>query len=266
MKISGSHTVVTGASSGIGRAIAIELATRGARLTLASRNEGGLESTAARCREASQDVQVIVTDVTVSSQCETLMAQAIDGFGEIDLLVSAAGFADLGPAEATRAEVVDGMLQTNFLGAVRCTTPLLPRFREREHGGLVFVSSILGIMGTEGMSGYAASKFALNGWAEALRDEVLGHGVFVTLICPGTTETPFFDRADRTNIPAASALLPTLTAEKVAMATADAIERESWRVILPFRARLFMRLREIAPRTAHFLMRHVSRLIKRSSS
>lgn len=266
MKIHGKHALVTGASSGIGRAIAIALAEKGARLTLSGRDETRLDATASDCRALGAHASIRTADVTDEQSCSTMIARSVEELGPVELLVSAAGYGTLGPIETVDGSAIRGMLETNFLGAVHCTLPLLGSMRERRQGALVYVSSILGVMATAGMAGYAASKFALNGWVEGLRDEVIDDGLFVGLICPGTTETAFFEKADRSSIPGASALLPSLQPEDVADATIRAIEAERWRTILPLQARLFMRLSEIAPLTAHFLMRKVSSFFSRRSS
>jgi uncharacterized protein len=118
-------------------------------------------------------------------------------------------------------------------------------------------------MGVARMGGYSATKFAIAGFTEALRDEVINHGVRVSLVCPATTETEFFVRAERGKIPAASRLLPAVAAEKVARTICDAAERGTWRRIVPSPAALYMRMKELFPRLAHLLMRRVSALLER---
>jgi short-subunit dehydrogenase len=134
---------------------------------------------------------------------------------------------------------------------------------ERRSGSIVFVASIAGLMGYSGMGGYCATKFALIGFAEALRDEVIGRGVQVALVCPGTTETDFFVTAERGKMPGASKLIPGLEPERVARAICDAARDGRYRRILPFSAAIFMRLKEFAPRLAHAVFRQTSRLLER---
>src|SRR5206468_1704321 len=111
------------------------------------------------------------------------------------------------PIESSRPGDLEEMMQTNFFGAVWCTKAILPRMLERRAGTIVSVSSIAGIMGYARMGGYCATKFAMIGFSEALRDEVLGRGVRVALVCPGTVDTDFFVNAERGKMPGASRLI-----------------------------------------------------------
>src|ERR1051326_7171906 len=112
------------------------------------------------------------------------------------------------------------------------------------------------------MGGYCSTKFAIIGFSEALRDEVLGRGVKVAMVCPGTTETEFFVKAERGKMPGASRLILGVKPERVARAIADAAEDGKYRRILPPFAALYMRLKELFPRLAHLLMRRVSAFIE----
>jgi short-subunit dehydrogenase len=133
----------------------------------------------------------------------------------------------------------------------------------RGDGSIVNLSSITGIMGFAGMGGYCATKFAVIGFTEALRDEVLPRGVRVALVCPGTTETEFFVKAEYDKMPGASRLIIGLKPERVARAICDAAEDGRYRRILPFTAAVYMRLKEIFPRFSHLLMRRVSSIMER---
>jgi short-subunit dehydrogenase len=118
-------------------------------------------------------------------------------------------------------------------------------------------------MGYARMGGYCATKFAVIGFTESLRDEVLGRGVRVALVCPGTTETEFFVTAERGKMPGASRLILAVSPERVARAICDAAEDGRYRRILPVFAAVYMRMKEVFPRLAHFLMRRVSSLMER---
>jgi len=113
------------------------------------------------------------------------------------------------------------------------------------------------------MSGYCATKFAIIGFTEGLRNEVLSRGVRVALVCPGTTETEFFVKAERDMMPAASRLMPGSAPERVARAICNAAEDGRYRRILPLLAAVYMRLKELFPRLAHLLMRRTSSLMER---
>lgn len=259
MNLKGKTAVITGASSGIGRATAIELARRGANVVLAARRAETLESVATECRRFGVSATVIPTDVTNAAECERLITKA----GATDILINSAGFATFDPLTSARVEELRGMMETNYFGTVYCTRAVLPQMIGRRNGTIVNVGSITGIMGYARMSGYCATKFAVTGFTEAIRDEVIGHGVRVALVCPGTTDTDFFVRAERGKMPGASRLMPAVTADVVARAIADAAEDGAYRRIMPTMGKLYMRFKEISPRFAHALFRRVSAMLER---
>ena len=259
MDLRGKTIVVTGASSGIGRATALELARRGANLVLAARRPDRLEEVAAKCRELGVRAVTVPTDVTSPADCRRL----IDTAGDVDVLVNNAGFAVFAPVAEASPDLVREMMETNYLGAFHCTQAVLPRMLARRSGTIVNVSSIAGLMGFTRMSAYCASKFALTGFTEALRDEVIGSGVRVALVCPGTTDTEFFVRAEKGKMPGASRLMPAVSAERVARAVCDAAEDGRYRRILPALAAIYMRFKEFSPRLAHALFRRTSALLER---
>jgi len=250
--------VVTGASSGIGRAASLELARRGANLVLAARRAELLEEVAIECRALGVDCRTVVTDVTLRSDCQHL----IDVAGHVDILVNNAGFAIFDPFESAKPDDLESMMQTNYFGAVWCTQAVLPQMLARRSGTIVNVASIVGIMGYARMGGYCATKFAMIGFSEALRDEVLGRGVRVAMVCPGTVETEFFVKAERGKMPGASRLLLAIKPKHVARAIANAAEDGKYRRILPMGAMAFLRMKELFPRFAHVLMRRVSSMME----
>src|SRR5436305_2763448 len=251
--------VVTGASSGIGRAAALELARRGANLVLAARRAELLEEVAIACRALGVECRTVVTDVTLRSDCQHL----IDVAGEVNVLVNNAGFAIFDAFETAKPDDLEAMMQTNYFGAVWCAQAVLPQMLARRRGTIVNVASIAGIMGYARMGGYCATKFAMIGFSEALRDEVLRRGVRVALVCPGTVETEFFEKAERGKMPGASRLILAVKPERVARAICNAAEDGKYRRILPPFAALYMRLKEIFPRVAHLFMRRVSALMEK---
>ena len=262
MKLTGKTVLITGASSGIGRATALEMARRGAHVVLGARRAELLESAAAECRALGVNATAVATDVTKPEGCRRFVETA----GHADVLVNNAGFAILDSIAAARPEELRAMMDANYFGAVNCIQAVLPQMLERREGTIVNVASITGIMGFARMGGYCATKFALIGMTEALRDEVLAKGVRVALVCPGTTETEFFVTAERGKMPAASRLLVSSTSERVARTVCDAAEDGGYRRIVPFFAHTYMRLKECFPRTAHFFMRRVSAMLERDAS
>jgi len=260
-KLKQKTVVVTGASSGIGRAAALEFARRGANLVLAARRGELLEEIARECRTIGANCKIVLTDVTQRADCEHL----IDMAGSVDVLVNNAGFAIFDAIESARPDDLASMMQTNYFGTVWCTQAVLPQMLARGNGTIVNVASIAGIMGYARMGGYCATKFAVIGFSETLRDEVLGRGVRVAMVCPGTVETEFFVKAERGKMPGASRLILAIKPEKVARAIANAAEDGRYRRILPLGAAMFIRFKEICPRLAHILMRRVSAAMETKS-
>jgi short-subunit dehydrogenase len=240
MTLNGKVVVVTGASSGIGRAVAIEMARRGATLFLAARRPSELESVAELCRE-----------------------RGASATGRVDVLINNAGYAIFDSIAGARPDELEDMMATNYFGTVWCTQAVLPQMLARGEGTIVNVSSIAGIMGYARMGGYCATKFAVIGFTEALRNEVLPRGVRVALVCPGTTETEFFAKAERGKMPGASRLILGVSAERVARVICRSAGDGKYRRIVPLAAALYMRMKEIFPRLAHLLMRRVSALLER---
>jgi short-subunit dehydrogenase len=259
MELRGKTVVITGASSGIGRAAAIEMARRGANVVIGARRMEPLEATAAACRAHGVTALAIATDVTKPEECRRL----IEAAGRVDVLVNNAGFAVFDAIADAKLDELRELMDTNYFGAVHCTQAVLPQMLERGEGTIVNVASITGIMGFARMGGYCATKFALIGFTEALRDEVLARGVRVALVCPGTTETEFFVKAERGMMPGASRLMLAVKPERVARAICNAAEDGRYRRILPLLAAIYMRMKELFPRLAHLLMRRVSALLER---
>ena len=251
--------MITGASSGIGRAAALEFARRGANPVIAARRGEPLEAVARACRERGVQCTTIVADVSSRNDCKRLIESA----GAFDILVNNAGFAVFDAIENASPDDLEQMMRTNYFGTVWCTQAALPAMLARRAGTIVNVASIAGMMGYARMGGYCATKFAMIGFTEALRDEVIDRGVRVSLVCPGTTETGFFEKAERRKMPAASRLILSLKPERVAKAICDSAEDGRFRRVLPLTADLYMRFKEHFPRFAHFLMRRVSALLEK---
>lgn len=258
MNLRQKTAVITGASSGIGRATALEMARRGANVVLGARRMDLLQQVEAECRALGVVATAVPADVTRPEDCRRLIGAARN----VDVLVNNAGFAIFDEVASADPEELRRMMDTNYFGAVHCIQAVLPQMLQRGNGTIVNVASIVGLMGYARMSGYCATKFALAGFTEALRDEVITRGVRVALVCPATTDTEFFVKAERGKMPGASRLVLAVAPERVARAVSNAAESGSYRTILPFTAAVFIRLKELAPRFAHALFRRVSALLE----
>jgi short-subunit dehydrogenase len=185
---------ITGASSGIGEALAYELANRGAKLILSARRKEELERVKGNCAVSAQpNVRVLPLDLTKTEMLKLSTEAAIQLFGQVDILINNGGISQRSFAKDTRIEVDRKIMEVNYFGSVAITKNLLPHFLERKHGHFVTVSSLTGIFGTPYRSGYAASKHALHGFFDSLRAELwkeAGKNISVTMICPGFIHTP----------------------------------------------------------------------------
>jgi short-subunit dehydrogenase len=185
---------ITGASSGIGEALAYELAKQGARLILSARRKEELERVKGNCTPSAQPgIHILPLDLTQTETLKLSTHAAIQIFGHVDILVNNGGISQRGFAKDTLLEVDRKIMEVNYFGAVALTKNILPHFLSRKSGHLVTVSSVTGIFGTPYRSGYAASKHALHGFFDSLRAELwkeVGDGITVTMICPGFIHTP----------------------------------------------------------------------------
>ncbi len=179
--------VITGASSGIGKALAEELAKRGANVVLAARQFVTLCELTAQI-EASYQVKALAiqADVSKEEDCEQLIKQSIQTFGKIDVLINNAGLSMRALFNDLDLSVIKNLMDVNFWGTVYCTKYALPEILKSK-GSIVGVSSIAGYRGLPGRTGYSSSKFAMNGFLESLRTELLKTGVHVMVACPGFT-------------------------------------------------------------------------------
>ena len=189
MDFRGKHVLITGASTGIGRELAVALARRGARLTVAARGRAALDETVRQIVAAGADALALPTDVTDPAACGRLVEQAVARFGGLDVLVNNAGISMWARFdEVTDLSIYEQLMRVNYLGAVYCTHHALPHVT-KARGLLVAVSSLTGKMGVPTRTGYAASKHALQGFFDSLRIELEGSGVDVLVVSPGFVAT-----------------------------------------------------------------------------
>ena len=184
----GKIIVITGASSGIGEAMAKEYSKLGARVVLGARNGARLSQVAqAICSEGGEAVYV-VADVSKEEDCQRLIESAVEAFGGIDILICNAGISMRASFDEVDVRVLHCVMDVNFWGTVYCAKYALP-YLQTSKGSLVGISSIAGLHGLPGRTGYSASKFAMTGLLETIRIENLKKGLHVMVACPGFTAT-----------------------------------------------------------------------------
>lgn len=187
--------VLTGASEGIGRALALQLAGQQATLVLAARDRARLSDLAALCDRRGARTLIVPTDVGEETQCAALVAAALEQFGRIDVLIANAGLSMWSQLdELEDPQVLERLMRVNYLGAAWLTWHALPALKQTR-GRIVAVSSLTGLVGVPTRTGYSASKHAMMGFFESLRIELLGHGVSVTLIAPDFVVSEIHRRA-----------------------------------------------------------------------
>jgi len=180
------NIIITGASSGIGKAIATEAAKCGANLVLASRNLDQLNILKTEIESSQSKVVCVKTDVTQQSDCDNLIQKAILELGRIDILINNAGISMRASFSDVKLDVLKKVMDVNYWGTVYCTKAALPELLKNK-GSLVAVSSVTGFKGLPGRTGYASSKFAINGLFESIRMEYLNRGLHTLIACPGFT-------------------------------------------------------------------------------
>jgi len=178
--------IVTGASSGIGLALAREFARRGARVVICARNEERLRDAAETLTLEGAQVAWLAVDVTRPEECRRLIELAVEQFGGVDILVCNAGISMRALFDDVDLDVLHRLMDVNFWGAVNCAKYALP-YLQASHGSLVGISSVAGIHGLPGRTGYSASKFAMEGFMETVRIENLHRGLHVMVAYPGFT-------------------------------------------------------------------------------
>jgi NAD(P)-dependent dehydrogenase (short-subunit alcohol dehydrogenase family) len=188
VSIENQVAVVTGAGRGIGRAIAIELGRLGAQVVLTARSRTELEDTA---RVIGEKASVMPADVRKKEDLQQLFEHTAGALGPVDILVNAAGLGIFGPVTDFQDEDFEILIETNLRGIFFASRFVLPSMIERKRGHIVNIASIAGKVGSANRAVYCASKFGVVGFTESLAEEVRQHGIRVSVICPGSTDTGF---------------------------------------------------------------------------
>ncbi|MBY0579965.1 MAG: SDR family oxidoreductase [Burkholderiales bacterium] len=189
IRMDNSRILLTGAGSGIGRSLALQLAKKGAILALVGRNEAKLADLAMNIRAAGGKAFPLVFDVSRSSGQNRLFLDVMQSLGGLDILINNAGISGFGEFSRQRPEEIERLVETNITGPLLLTRAVLPHFIQRGSGTIVNIGSTVGAVGFGHFSAYSATKFALRGFSEALRRELDHPGINVTYVAPRATRT-----------------------------------------------------------------------------
>jgi len=242
--------VITGASSGIGKALSFEMGVRGAIVVIAARSEDKLTEIESELKASGVRVLAVKTDVSVEADCRELITATVERFGRIDVLINNAGISMRALFEHVDLKVIRRLMDVNFWGTVYCTKFALP-YLQQTKGTVVGVSSIAGFKGLPGRTGYSASKFAMQGFLETLRIENLKKGLHVLIACPAFTASNI-----RNTALAADGSLQgesprdeesMMKAGDVAVKIADAIEKHKKILVITLQGKLIVLLNKLFP-------------------
>ncbi|MBB6109788.1 SDR family oxidoreductase [Mucilaginibacter lappiensis] len=251
MKLNNKIVIITGASSGIGKSLAIECAKHGANVVLAARQYVTL------C-EIAQDLEkqynikalAVQCDVAIEGDCEHLIKQTLTTFGKIDVLINNAGISMRALFQDADLNVLKTVMDVNFWGTVYCTKYALPEILKTK-GSIVGISSIAGYKGLPGRTGYSASKFAMNGFLDSIRVENLKTGVHVLTACPGFTTSNIRNTAlTKDGSQQSESSMDEnkmMSSEEVARIIADGIENRSRTLIMTRQGKLTVALSKFLP-------------------
>jgi short-subunit dehydrogenase len=243
--------VITGASSGIGRATALAFAAEGACLVLASRSEEALAEVDRDCRQRGGRVLVVPTDIADPAAVERLARLAVQRFARIDVWVEAAAVGIAGPLGSESVDEIRRLVDTNVFGAVLCTRAALATFKGQGNGILVIVGSLLSLFPNPLIPLYSLTKFAIRGLALNLQQAVAGHpGIRVCLVLPGPVDTPFFQRAANHTGRQLRAIPPAYAPERIAATIIACARRPRRQATTGVVSHLALAAHRIAPRAA----------------
>lgn len=250
VKLPGKVVLITGASSGIGALAARILTERGAIPVLTARSKDKMLELSASIRG---EHAVYEMDVTSEEQVSEVVSQVQARYGKIDVLLNNAGFGEFIPFADASLDHFEQLMDVNYMGTVRCAHAVLPYMIHSGNGHIINVASIAGKVATAKSTGYSASKHAVLGFTNALRQELRGTGISVSAVNPGPIDTPFFNRADPEGTYVRSIRWFMMSPDKVARAIVTVIERRIPELDIPWTASVGVQFMQLFPRMSQAL-------------
>ncbi|AKF84280.1 short-chain dehydrogenase [Myxococcus fulvus 124B02] len=240
--------VITGASSGIGRATALALSKKGAHLVLAARREDPLEDLARECEARGVRAVAVPTDVSDAASVQALAQEAVRAFGRFDAWINNAGVYLMGSLEETPDDAFRQLMETNFFGTVSGTRVAVTQFRRQGYGTLVNVSSSFGAVTAPYVSAYVASKHAVRGFTASVRQELLDTGIHVCTVMPAAIDTPLWHHTANYTGWRVRPVEPVYTPERVARSILLVLRKPRAEVLVGPAARAFAAMHGLMPR------------------
>lgn len=250
--------VITGASSGIGRATALALAKKGSHVVLAARREEPLDDLARECESLGVRALVVPTDVSDPAAVRQLADEALGAFGHFDAWINNAGVYLMGSLEETPDDAFRQLMETNFFGTVTGTRIAVTQFRRQGYGTLVNVSSTFGAVAAPYVSAYVASKHAVRGFSSSVRQELLNTGIDVCTVLPAAIDTPLWQHTANYTGWRIRPVEPVYTPERVARAILRVLRSPKHEIMVGPAARSFAAMHGLMPATFERTMRGVT--------
>ncbi|MFP5039502.1 SDR family oxidoreductase [Parasediminibacterium sp. JCM 36343] len=249
--------VITGGSDGIGRALVDAFLKMGAKVATCGRNYDKLYQIQAT--HAGKPLLILATDISKENECKNFIDTVLQNFGQIDILINNAGISMRALFSEVSLDALRKVMDVNFWGSVYCTKFALPSITEAK-GSIISISSIAGVRGLPGRSGYSASKFALNGWMEAIRTELLDTGVHVMWVSPGFTASNIRNAAlNEDGLPQGESTMEEgemMTAEECAQHIIEALEKRKRTLVLTATGKRTVFMNKFFPAFADKLVRN----------
>lgn len=236
--------VITGASSGIGKQLAVDLSAAGAVVVLMARSEGKLKQVSMTLQGEHYSVAM---DVTSLDSVSGAFQQVIKKYGRIDVLINNAGYGVFREFSLASIEEIEAMMDVNYMGIIRCTKAVLPQMLARGSGYIVNIGSLSGKIGSPKASAYSASKHAVVGFTNSLNMELSGTGIYISMVNPGPVDTPFFEIADPTGGYISRIKWMMIKPEDVSRAVMKAIRRKKTQINIPVFASIAAKLYVLFP-------------------
>jgi short-subunit dehydrogenase len=246
-KIDGLRIIVTGSSSGIGRELAIELAKQGAKLVVMARRAKRLEALVAELKLHGAEATSVAGDIADPATRTSLVKTALCEFGGLDAIVNNAGMGAIGPFVDSDEPRMRQVMEVNFFAPIELTRLAIPLLRQGTRPIIVNVGSVLGHRAVANKSEYCASKFAVHGFSDALRCELVADGIDVLIVSPSTTSSEFFDQAIRNTNKADTISRHAMPPETVARKTVQAMRQGKHEIILSVGGKALVWLDRLCP-------------------